>query len=103
MTISYNSMDYPYQREWCIDSIDFSRYVHLEKNWEESAEIINQIRDNLSNKDLDNSVVTVAAAGSLGRMEACKGLSDADLIVILSDQVDLKSDKANISKDTNSN
>lgn len=81
---------YPYQREWNIDSISLEKYTALTSNWSESKKLINQIRDCLNNSEIHPGVEAVATAGSLGRMEACPTLSDADLIIVVSDAIDLE-------------
>jgi hypothetical protein len=87
--------EYPYQRQWGISSVDIERYQTLQQNWEASKNLIIQIREALSRAELHPDVYTVAAAGSIGRMEASPGVSDADLIIVLSDNVeDLDSEEA---------
>ena len=83
--------DYPYNREWCIDSVVIDHYVALQLNWKESQKLICTIRDCLKNANIHSAVETVASAGSIGRMEACPGVSDADLIVVVSNEIDLES------------
>lgn len=84
---------YPYERQWDIISVDIDRYVSLKNNWDKSKELIGKIRDCLSTSEIDSAIETVAAAGSLGRMEACPDTSDADLIIVLSDEIDLDTDE----------
>jgi len=85
---------YPYEREWSINSVEIDRYVAAKTNWSESKEFIQKIRECLTNAEVDPLVSTIAAAGSIGRMEASPGVSDADLIIVLSDEVEPESDKA---------
>lgn len=87
---------YPYEREWSINSVELERYVAAKQNWDESKMLINKIRNYLSTIDpeIASQIQTIAAAGSLGRMEACQEVSDADLIIVLSDSIDPKSDQA---------
>ena len=80
---------YPYERQWDISSVDVDRYVSLKNNWDKSKEVIGTIRNCLSTSTIHSAIQTIAAAGSLGRMEACPGISDADLIIVLSDEIDL--------------
>ncbi|MCL1464948.1 hypothetical protein [Argonema galeatum] len=86
--------EYPYAREWCGNSIDIKQYVTLKENWDKSKELINSIRKCLNNAEIHPVVKTVAAAGSLGRMEASQDVSDADLIIVLSDNTELDSPEA---------
>lgn len=76
---------YAYTREWCIESARFTRYSALVENWAFSAGQVTRIREALA-AGLPGEVRTIAAAGSLGRMEACS-YSDGDLIIILQDGV----------------
>lgn len=87
--------EYPYQRQWRITSVDIDRYQTLQENWSASKNLIIKIREALSRTELHPDVYTVAAAGSIGRMEASPDVSDADLIIVLSDNVeDLGSEEA---------
>jgi len=86
--------EYPYKREWGINSVNIHRYMALENNWNISKKRIDQIRECLNNIEINRAVETVAAAGSIGRMEASKDVSDADLIVVLSNNINLESDVA---------
>ncbi|MDJ0705536.1 MAG: hypothetical protein QNJ46_19850 [Leptolyngbyaceae cyanobacterium MO_188.B28] len=87
---------YPYEREWEISSVDISRYKAIRDNWDSSRETIKKIRQCLESgkSQIPPEVITIAAAGSTGRMEASPGVSDADLIVLLSDDIDLESEDA---------
>ncbi len=57
---------------------NFDRYTSLKTNWAYSTEFLHYLRNNLSGKLSDN-VVTVAIAGSFGRLEGSAS-SDADYI-----------------------
>ncbi|MCD8485697.1 MAG: nucleotidyltransferase domain-containing protein [Desertifilum sp.] len=87
---------YPYTREWSVDSININRYKAIKDNWEDSRKCINDIRERLkqSESKISSEVITIAAAGSMGRMEANRGVSDADLIILLSDNIELDSQEA---------
>ncbi|MDI9637623.1 hypothetical protein QQ054_02175 [Oscillatoria amoena NRMC-F 0135] len=87
---------YPYTREWSVDSININRYKAIKDNWEYSRKCINDIRECLkqSESKISSEVITIAAAGSLGRMEANREVSDADLIILLSDNIELDSQEA---------
>jgi len=88
--ISHNyPLEYPYKRQWGINSVDIRRYLTLQNNWSKSVELINRIRECLNNAEIHSAVETVAAAGSIGRMEASPDVSDADLIIVLSNQTSL--------------
>ena len=84
---------YAYDREWGIKPVMLSEYESIDKNWKASRDLLSKIRTVLEQKDLPESILTIAAAGSLGRMEA-SDQSDGDLIIILSDKVDLNSNDA---------
>lgn len=86
--------EYPYERQWSVTSVDIGRYITLQNNWNKSKKLINKIRDCLRQAELHSRVETVAAAGSIGRMEASPDVSDADLIIVLSNETDLKSQEA---------
>lgn len=80
--------DYAYERPDCvIKSVDFSKYPALVKNWKESKGLLEKLKETLAQSGLDPRIRTIAAAGSLGRMEACQGISDGDLIIVLSDDI----------------
>lgn len=93
MAQSYPSQ-YPYQRSWGVDSFEINRYYALFENWKKSQTLICDIRNHLENFTIDPIVETVAAAGSIGRMEASPDVSDADLIVVVKDGIDLKGNEA---------
>jgi hypothetical protein len=80
---------YPYNRQWGIDSVSLPRYMTLQNNWDKSRQLIEQIREHLNKAEIHPAVETVAAAGSIGRMEASPDVSDADLIIVLSNETDL--------------
>ncbi|MEB3828300.1 hypothetical protein [Phormidium sp. CCY1219] len=81
--------EYPYDRQWCLSSVDISRYMTIEYNWEASKSLIADIREAIAQAEIHPRVETIAAAGSLGRMEASREVSDADLIIVLSNETDL--------------
>ncbi len=66
------------------------RYPTLARNWAYSQETLQRLRSRLA-PVLSDEVFTVAAAGSLGRMEACP-LSDVDYIVLSYEESDISSD-----------
>lgn len=76
--------DYAFNREWAIQDNPISQYRTLAENWKESQRSLKHLREKLSEAVLHPAVYAVGAAGSLGRMEV-SDLSDADLIVVLSD------------------
>ncbi len=78
---------YAFNREWSIESVNFSRYPALTRNWVDSQELLTRIKDLFDSEPPDPRVRTIAAAGSLGRMEAAKGISDGDLIVVLREDI----------------
>jgi hypothetical protein len=80
-------VQYPFEREWSIASNPISRYPRLVESWAFTAERLRALRASLAEAGLPESVLTVATAGSLGRMEASQA-SDADLIVLLREGVD---------------
>ena len=83
-------MEYPHQRDWNISSINIMNYPPIQKNWDHSKVKISEIRSFLKSKTLPDEVSTIVAAGSLARMEASPDVSDADLIIVLKDDIDLK-------------
>lgn len=85
---------YPYEREWGVDSVNLDRYATAKTNWSQSKEFISRIRKCLIDAEVASVVVTIAAAGSMGRMEAAPGVSDADLIIVLSDNIEPESQEA---------
>jgi hypothetical protein len=89
---------YPYNREWLIDSINIERYTEVKRNWDESKKLISSIREHLSTIDAEiaSKIYTIATAGSLGRMEASPDVSDLDLILVLSDDIDPDSEIARV-------
>lgn len=86
-----------YTRDWAVPGIEFARYAALAANWKHSQAEIIRIRDTLSSAGLPPEVRTVAVAGSLGRMEAASeaGVSDCDLLIVLTDKPDRKTAEAN--------
>lgn len=89
-----NKLQYPYERDWSINSINIDQYESLEENWKNSQELVQTIRKKLKQLSKNPDIKTVAAAGSLGRMEVCSDTSDADLIIVLSDDIDLNTEIA---------
>lgn len=80
-----SSYPYPYLRSWDVESIEIDRYDAIQDNWRESKGLLQDIRSVLDDESMVASVKTVVAAGSLGRMEAKRDLSDGDLIIVLSE------------------
>lgn len=81
-------------RSWAAETaLDLSQHPILDTAWKNSQRLLQQISDQLQAAALDPRILTVAASGSLGRMEAVAG-SDADLIVVLSDEITTDSPQA---------
>lgn len=78
---------YAFARSWSITQYPLTRYLCLVESWQFTQRKLQQLRAALAAVVDPQIVRTVAAAGSLGRMEA-SAASDADLIVILADGVD---------------
>ncbi len=77
---------YPADREWAVpDALEFKRYKGLAANWTYSKGKIGQIKNALAAANLPEDVVTLAVAGSLGRMDAAE-VSDCDLLVLLTEK-----------------
>src|SRR5439155_19852179 len=75
-------------REWVVpDSLEIKRYSALSTNWAFTKGKVAEIKAALSAGNLPNTIVTLAVAGSLGRMDAAADVSDCDLLVVLSDAV----------------
>jgi len=91
MSINKELQNYPYVRNWSVQSLDIKRYDALCENWNKSQELILNIRQCIEKKELNSIIQTVAAAGSIGRMEASPDVSDADLIVVISNEIPLDS------------
>lgn len=72
---------------------NFERYTSLETNWAYSNKFLHYLRDKLSGRLSDN-VVTIALAGSFGRLEGSTS-SDADYILVVKDT----SDQQTVAKD----
>lgn len=86
---------YAAERNWYApNGIDFDRYGALAENWEHSKKTIKEIRECLGH-GLSDEILTLAVAGSLGRMEAADGVSDCDLIVVLTDPASQNETRAN--------
>lgn len=64
----------------------FDRYQTLRANWEASLGFIARLRERLPG-NLSDNVVTVAMAGSFGRLEGALASSDADYIMVVRDTV----------------
>lgn len=90
-----DKLQYPYERDWNFKSINMDQYESLTTNWNNSKELIEKIREKLTNLPKNSNIKTIAAAGSLGRMEACNDTSDADLIIVLSDDIKLNTETVN--------
>lgn len=80
---------YAARRAWCVhDAQRFLGQPTLARAWQHSAAVFARVAQALGEFDPDtHGVLTLAAAGSLGRMEALAH-SDCDLIVILHDDYD---------------
>jgi len=77
---------YAAERDWIVpDALEIKRYSALSANWAFTKEIIGQIQAVLGAAKLPDTLLTLAVAGSLGRMDAAKDVSDCDLLVVLSD------------------
>lgn len=73
-------------REWVVpDALELRRYSALSTNWAFTKEKVAAIKAALNAGNLPNTIVTLAVAGSLGRMDAAAHVSDCDLLVVLSD------------------
>lgn len=80
-------------RDW-IGPADFHQCPTLAQAWRYSAETFARVDEALAGFDpAGTKVVTLAAAGSLGRMEALPH-SDCDLIVIVPDEIAADSEQA---------
>ena len=79
--------DFAFNRQWGIESVNLSRYVSLNDNWQKSTDALVRIRNTLASAGLPNTIKTIAAAGSLARMEASEE-SDADLIIVVDDRIE---------------
>ena len=84
---------YPANRDWAFpDVLDISSTPAIEAAWSRSTQTIHQMQAALEAANIDG-LSSVAASGSLGRMEVHEN-SDCDLIVILNDDVCLDSPDA---------
>ena len=84
----------PAERTWAVPkALEIKRYSALADCWTFSATRIAKIKDALQAAELPDSVVTLAVAGSLGRMEASE-ISDCDLIVVLTEPVRLDTEES---------
>jgi hypothetical protein len=76
---------YAADRDWVVpDALAIQRYSALSANWAFTKGKVAEIKAALNAGNLPNAVVTLAVAGSLGRMDAAD-VSDCDLLVVLSD------------------
>lgn len=77
----------PADRTWALDeALEIKRYGALTESWTFSAEEIARIKAALAAAALPETVITLAVAGSLGRMEAAREVSDCDLIIVLTER-----------------
>ena len=75
----------PADRKWAVpEALEISRYSALTASWKFSKEKIAKIKAALKAARLPKAIVTLALAGSLGRMDAAE-VSDCDLLVVLSE------------------
>ncbi|MDN5836909.1 MAG: DUF294 nucleotidyltransferase-like domain-containing protein [Nitrosospira sp.] len=90
---SFPLSEYAAKRPWCVSSgQSFQAQPTLAGAWQHSAAVFARVAQALDEFDPDaHGVLTLAAAGSLGRMEALAH-SDCDLIVILHDDYDRNAD-----------
>ncbi len=87
---------YAAEREWLVsDALEFKRYSALSSNWAFTKAKIGEIKGALNEAGLQDTIVTLAVAGSLGRMDAAKDVSDCDLLVVLSDNALQNAEQAN--------
>ncbi len=78
---------YPACRDWSANaSVELRDFPAIDAAWRNSRQILTDMGQRLADAHLDADVLTVAASGSLGRMEAVAG-SDADLIIVLRDGI----------------
>jgi hypothetical protein len=83
-------------REWVVaDVLEIQRYSALSANWAFTKGKLAEIKAALKAENLPSTIVTLAVAGSLGRMEVAADVSDCDLIVVLSDAALKSKNKAN--------
>jgi len=61
-----------------------SRYASIDENRAFSENVVGEVRAAINEQKFDH-VLTVAIAGSFGRLEACEA-SDADVIIVLNDE-----------------
>lgn len=87
-------VDYPADREWIVPAaLEFKRYSALAGNWTYSKGKIAEIKKALAGATLPPEIVTLAVAGSLGRMDAAE-VSDCDLLVVLTEEARKEDAKA---------
>jgi hypothetical protein len=77
------------------EALEIKRYSALSANWAFTQGKIADIKVALNAGNLPNTIITLAAAGSLGRMDAAADVSDCDLVVVLSDAALKSEDEAN--------
>ncbi len=83
-------------REWAVpDALDIKRYSALATSWAFTKRKVSEIKVALNAGSLPNTIVTLAVAVSLGRMDAAADVSDCDLLVVLSDAALKSKSKAN--------
>jgi len=63
-----------------IENMDISKFRTMKTNWEFSAATLGKINERL-NKSLEDEEISVAVAGSYGRLEASPN-SDLDFIIL---------------------
>ncbi len=88
-------LTYAFGRPWAIESVVVDRYPIIASNWSATQRKIEALRARLGGVNIPG-LRCVCAAGSLGRMEYGEK-SDADLIVIVHD--DVEKDAAQIAYD----
>lgn len=91
-TIPTAGLDYAAARDW-LPQCRLDLCPTLRHAWQHSRATIRRVDAALNDFDPAGEVVTLAAAGSLGRMEALAH-SDCDLIVIIDDDLEGQADAA---------
>lgn len=87
-------IDFAYKRSAILEDLHIQKYAPVFGNWDESQLLIRELRQLFESSKLNSHIKTIIAVGSIGRMEASLTLSDADLIIILDDTIDLGSSLA---------
>jgi hypothetical protein len=78
---------YAFNRDWAVpESLEIGRNGAIQANWDYSKRILSEIRAALEAESLPVEILTVAVAGSFGRMDASDN-SDCDLLVVLQDNL----------------